>query len=84
MKKTINIANGQGFWGDSVDAPKKLINNKILDYLTLDYLAEVTMAIMQKQYHKSADRGYAHDFVEFVSNSVDQILENNIRILFNK
>ena len=83
MKKTINIANGQGFWGDSVDAPKKLINNKILDYLTLDYLAEVTMAIMQKQYHKSADRGYAHDFVEFVSNSVDQILENNIKIITN-
>ena len=83
MKKTINIANGQGFWGDSIDAPKKLINNKILDYLTLDYLAEVTMAIMQKQYHKSADRGYAHDFVEFVSNSVDQILENNIKIITN-
>ena len=83
MKKTINIANGQGFWGDSVDAPKKLINNKFLDYLTLDYLAEVTMAIMQKQYHKSADRGYAHDFVEFVSNSVDQILENNIKIITN-
>lgn len=83
MKKTINIANGQGFWGDSIDAPKKLINNKILDYLTLDYLAEVTMAIMQKQYHKSADRGYAHDFVEFVSNTVDQILENNIKIITN-
>ena len=83
MKKTINIANGQGFWGDSIDAPKKLINNKILDYLTLDYLAEVTMAIMQKQYQKSADRGYAHDFVEFVSNSVDQILENNIKIITN-
>ncbi len=83
MKKTINIANGQGFWGDSVDAPKKLINNKNLDYLTLDYLAEVTMAIMQKQYHKNTDRGYAHDFVEFASNSADQILENNIKIITN-
>ena len=83
MKKTINIANGQGFWGDSIDAPKKLINNKNLDYLTLDYLAEVTMAIMQKQYHKNPDRGYAHDFVEFASGSVNQILENNIKIITN-
>ena len=83
MKKTINIANGQGFWGDSVDAPKTLINNKNLDYLTLDYLAEVTMAIMQKQHNKDPKRGYAYDFVEFVSHSVDQILENNIKIITN-
>ena len=60
MKKTINIANGQGFWGDSVDAPKKLIKNKNLDYLTLDYLAEVTMAIMQKQYHKDPNLSLIH------------------------
>ena len=33
MKKTINIANGQGFWGDSIDAPKKLINNNMLQYI---------------------------------------------------
>ena len=83
MKKTINIANGQGFWGDSVDAPKTLINNKNLDYLTLDYLAEVTMAIMQKQHNKDPKRGYAYDFVEFASDSVDQILENNIKIITN-
>ena len=83
MKKTINIANGQGFWGDSIDAPKTLINNKNLDYLTLDYLAEVTMAIMQKQHNKDPKRGYAYDFVEFASHSVDQILENNIKIITN-
>ena len=83
MNKTINIANGQGFWGDSVDAPKKLINNKNIDYLTLDYLAEVTMAIMQKQYHKDSEKGYAYDFVEFASESIDPILENNIKIITN-
>ena len=68
MAKTIKIANGQGFWGDSVDAPVKLIQNSSLDYLTLDYLAEVTMAIMQKQYNKDPKTGFASDFVIFIKN----------------
>ena len=51
--KTIRIANGQGFWGDSIDAPVKLINYGNIDYLTLDYLAEVTMSIMQRQKKKN-------------------------------
>ena len=37
MKKVIKIANGQGFWGDSIDAPIDLINNADINYLTLDY-----------------------------------------------
>ena len=43
MKKIIKIANGQGFWGDSIDAPYNLIKYGDIDYLTLDYLAEVTL-----------------------------------------
>ena len=52
MKK-IKIANGQGFWGDSIDAPFDLIKYGKIDYLTLDYLAEVTMSIMQRQKKKN-------------------------------
>ncbi len=47
-RRALRIANGQGFWGDSVDAPRRLVEEGPLDYLTLDYLAEVTMSIMQK------------------------------------
>jgi hypothetical protein len=83
MSKIIKIANGQGFWGDSVDAPFDLINNADIDYLTLDYLAEVTMAIMQKQYNKSKDRGYANDFVDFVEKSMGVIISKNLRIITN-
>ncbi len=83
MKKKINIANGQGFWGDSVDAPYTLIRNKNLDYLTLDYLAEVTMAIMQKQYNKNPDYGFASDFVQFVIDCKQEILSNNIKVITN-
>ena len=83
MGKIIKIANGQGFWGDSVDAPLELINNADINYLTLDYLAEVTMAIMQKQYNKSTDRGYANDFVDFIDQSMDIIISKNIKIITN-
>ncbi len=83
MSKNIKIANGQGFWGDSVDAPHDLLNNADIDYLTLDYLAEVTMAIMQKQYNKNKDRGYAHDFIDFVENSADLIINKGVKIITN-
>ena len=48
-KDKVLVANGQGFWGDSILGPIRLVREGPLDYLTLDYLAEVTMSIMQKQ-----------------------------------
>ena len=61
MKKVIKIANGQGFWGDSIDAPFNLVKYGEIDYLTLDYLAEVTLSIMQRQKLKNPEKGYATD-----------------------
>src|SRR6185295_17510678 len=57
--KTIRIANGQGFWGDSLEAPVQLVERGPIDYLTLDYLAEITMSIMQKQRARDPRFGYA-------------------------
>jgi hypothetical protein len=54
--KTVRIANGQGFWGDSVDAPLELLAGGPIDYLGMDYLAEVTLSIMMRQKLKTADR----------------------------
>jgi len=45
----IRIANGQGFWGDWLEASVRLIEQGPIDYLVLDYLAEITMSIVQKQ-----------------------------------
>ena len=81
--KTIKIANGQGFWGDSIEAPKKLIKSGEIDYLTLDYLAEVTMSIMQKQKLKNPKAGYAKDFVELIKNVKKDIIKNNVKIIAN-
>ena len=82
--KNIRIANGQGFWGDSVQAPVNLINYGNIDYLTLDYLAEVTMSIMQRQKIKNPKTGgYATDFVKLIDENIYKILENNIKIIAN-
>ena len=83
MKDSIYIANGQGFWGDSVDAPVNLVKSGYIDYLTLDYLAEVTLSIMQRQKLKNPDFGYASDFVQLISRCSKQLIENNIKIITN-
>ena len=54
MKEKIKIASGQGFWGDLIDAPYHQITKGDVDYLVMDYLAEVTMSILQKQKNKNS------------------------------
>ena len=77
----IRIANGQGFWGDSIDAPINLIDYGKIDYLTLDYLAEVTLSIMQRQKLKNPDFGYALDFIQLINKSSKRLIENNIKVI---
>jgi len=79
----ILIANGQGFWGDSILGPVRLVNEGPLDYLTLDYLAEVTMSIMQKLKSRDPNAGYATDFVRMVKRVLPQCQEKGIKIVAN-
>ena len=83
MSKMIRIANGQGFWGDSIDAPVDLINDGPIDYLTLDYLAEVTLSIMQRQKLKRPDAGYARDFVDLIERVLPDLVSKNIKVISN-
>ena len=83
MSKTVRIANGQGFWGDSIDAPVRLIEYGKIDYLTLDYLAEVTLSIMQKQKRKNPALGYATDFVDLMARTLPIIKAKGIRVIAN-
>jgi len=59
---TIKIGNGAGFWGDNLDAPRRLVESSKLDYLTLEYLAELTLSILARLREKDSNAGYAHDF----------------------
>ena len=83
MRSTVRIGNGQGFWGDSVDAPARLLRGGPIDYITMDYLAEVTMSIMQRQKVRNPERGYATDFVRFVDEVLPEITARNVRIIAN-
>ncbi len=67
MCAAIRIGNAQGFWGDSPDAPRSLLEQAPdLDFLTLDYLAEVSMSILAAQRKKDSTAGFARDFLEVV------------------
>ena len=77
------IANGQGFWGDSILGPIRLVNEGPLDYLTLDYLAEVTMSIMQKLKSRDPSQGYATDFIEMCRRVLPKCHEKGIKIVAN-
>jgi len=79
----VRIANGQGFWGDSLLGPVRLVQEGPLDYLTLDYLAEVTMSIMQKLKSRNPEAGYATDFVQMVKRVLPQCQAQGIKIIAN-
>lgn len=82
-KEIVRVANGQGFWGDSILGPVRLVNEGPLDYLTLDYLAEVTMSIMQKLKSRDPSKGYATDFVEMCRRVLPTCHEKGIKIIAN-
>jgi len=83
MKQKIRIAAGQGFWGDLPDAPVRQVEGGPIDYLMLDYLAEVTMSIMQKQRARDPSAGYAKDFVPLMKQILPACVERNIRVTAN-
>ena len=79
----IRIANGQGFWGDSLEAPVEQVRRGPIDYLTLDYLAEVTMSILQKQRSRDPKTGYARDFVDMIARVLPDLKTRRIRVIAN-
>ena len=79
----IRIANGQGFWGDWLEAPVRLVENGPIDYLILDYLAEVTMSILQKQKEADPALGYARDFPPLIARIAKRVAERGIKVIAN-
>ncbi|NGX43095.1 MAG: hypothetical protein K940chlam7_01386 [Chlamydiae bacterium] len=65
MPKLLRIGNASGFWGDRIGAAARLLAQQPnLNYITMDYLAEVSMSILAKQRDKNPSLGYATDFLE--------------------
>ncbi|MGA7159606.1 MAG: acyclic terpene utilization AtuA family protein [Bacteroidota bacterium] len=83
MKHSIRIASGQGFWGDLQSAPIRQVRNGPIDYMMMDYLAEVTMSILQKQKMRDPRLGYARDLVPLLTEILPEIVQKNIKVITN-
>lgn len=83
MSRVVRIGNGQGFWGDSPDAAYELITRGPVDYVGLDYLAEVTLSIMMRQKLKDPSKGYATDFLALLRRVLPEIMARNVKIVTN-
>lgn len=82
--KRVRIGNGCGFWGDNLDAPIRLAEQGQLDYLTLEYLAELTMSILAVQKQKNPDAGYASDFVDVMTQLVPMMKQQpTLKVITN-
>jgi len=82
MKK-VRIGSGQGFWGDSPNAAIHLIKEGNIQYLGCDYLAELTLSIMQRQKLKNPKAGYARDFINLMEIIAKESKEKNIKVISN-
>jgi hypothetical protein len=82
-ERIVRIAAGQGFWGDWLEAPVRQVRGGPVDYLMMDYLAEVTMSIMQKQKSRDPKAGFARDFVPLMQRILPDIVERGIRVTSN-
>jgi hypothetical protein len=83
QNRIVRVAAGQGFWGDWLDAPRRQVEGGPVDYLMLDYLAEVTMSILQKQKERDPAMGYARDFIGAMESVLPAVVERGVRVIAN-
>ena len=84
MKSCVKIGCGAGFWGDTPEGPLQLVRAGNIDYLVLDYLAEITMSILARMKAKKPELGYATDFVTAVMRPLArEIRDKSIRVVTN-
>jgi len=80
---SIRIANAGGYWGDDLSQFRRQVERGPVDYVTLDFLAEITMSIMQKQRARDPEAGYARDFVTQVEQTLDLLLHRGVKVVTN-
>lgn len=83
MRETLRVANASGYWGDDPGALAGQVRGGALDYVTLDFLAEITMVILQRQRARDQRLGYAYDFVAMLGPVLPEIVQRGIRVVAN-
>lgn len=82
-ERVVRIGCGAGFWGDTEEGPRQLVESGGIDYLVLDYLAEITMSLLSRARAKDPNAGYAADFVDVVAALAPQLAEQRIKVVAN-
>jgi len=82
-QKSIKIGNASGYWGDDPDALSRQVHGGRLDYISMDFLAEITMSIMQKQRSRDPEAGYARDFIPMLERVLKKTLADKTTIITN-
>lgn len=83
MVNAVRIGNCSGFYGDRIAAMHEMLTGGDLDYLTGDYLAELTMLILGRDKMKSPDRGYAKTFLTQLEQCLGLAHDNGVKIVAN-
>ena len=83
MSGVVRIANASGYWGDDPEALARQVRGGDIDYVTLDFLAEITMVILERQRERNAELGYAHDFVRMLEPVLPDVVTRGVRVIAN-
>ena len=83
MKELVRIGNASGYWGDDPEALLRQVTGGPLDYVTMDFLAEITMVILQRQRARDAKAGFAYDFIEHLKLALPAIAERGVTVIVN-
>ena len=82
-ERIVRIGCGAGSWGDDVGEPRELLTRSHVDYLVLDYLAEITMSIMRRQMDRAPQAGFATDFVTVMRDILPLLAERGTKVVTN-
>ncbi len=83
MKDVIRLGSGSGFWGDAIDPAEESLRKGKLDYLCMDYLAELTMALLQRMKLKNPEAGYIPDLIDHMRTLLPLARKSGTRIICN-
>jgi len=84
VAELVRIANAGGYWGDDPYALRRQVLGDLpVQYISADFLAEITMSILQKQLSRDPSAGFARDFITQIEPLLPEILKRKIKIITN-
>ncbi len=83
MKHSVRLGAGSGFWGDALDPAMEVLEKGSVDYLSFDFLAELTMALLQRAKSRNPEAGYIPDAVQAMRAMMPQARAQGAKLISN-